>query len=73
LILQGGWSILTDGTNADFFAPPIEDEANLATSTICFYEVFKRVLLEFGDERTLDAAGIMSRVRLENSALPKYF
>lgn len=59
---SSGWlEYLTDGANADFFAPPIEDEANLATPTICIYEVFKRVLLEYGEERALDAAGIMSR------------
>lgn len=59
---SSGWlEYLIDGENADFFAQPIEDEANLVTPTICFYEVFKRVLLEFGEERALDAIGSMSR------------
>ncbi len=59
---SSGWlEYLIDEANADFFAPPIEDEANLAVPTICIYEVFKRVLLEFGEERALDAAGVMSR------------
>jgi predicted nucleic acid-binding protein len=59
---SSGWvEYLIDGPNADFFAPPIEDEANLATPTICIYEVFKRVLSELGEERALDAAGILTR------------
>jgi predicted nucleic acid-binding protein len=59
---SSGWlEYLIDSTNADFFAPPIEEEANLVVPTICIYEVVKRVLLEFGEERALDAAGIMSR------------
>lgn len=61
VIDSSGWlEYLTDGANAEYFALPIEDEANLATPTICIYEVFKRVLLEFGEERALDAVGLMS-------------
>jgi predicted nucleic acid-binding protein len=59
---SSGWlEYLTDGANANFFAQPINDEANLVTPTICVYEVFKRVLLELGDELALDAVGSMSR------------
>ena len=59
---SSGWlEYLIDGANADFFALPIEDEENLATPTICIYVVFKRVLLELGEERALDAVGILSR------------
>ena len=58
---SSGWiENLIDGANADFFAQPINDEETLATPTVCIYEVFKRVLLEFGEERALDAVGIMS-------------
>ena len=58
---SSGWlEYLMDGANADFFARPIEDEDNLVTPTICLYEVFKRVLLEFGEERALGAIGSMS-------------
>jgi len=59
---SSGWlEYLTDNANADFFVLPIEDEANLLTPTICMYEVFKRVLLVFGEERAMDAMGVMSR------------
>ena len=59
---SSGWlEYLSDGVNADFFAPPIEDEENLVTPTICIYEVFKRVLGELGEERALDAVGTLLR------------
>jgi hypothetical protein len=38
----------------------IVDSANLFVPTICLYEAFKRVLQEFGEERALDALGIIS-------------
>ena len=36
------------------------DSENLLIPNICLYEVFKRALQEFGEERALDAMGIMS-------------
>ena len=51
---------MADDANASFFEPPIIDSENLLVPTICLYEVFKRVLQEFGEERALDAMGIMS-------------
>ena len=62
---SSGWlEYLTDGVKADFFALPIEDEENLVTPTICMYEVFKRVLQAIGEERAVDAMGIMSRGKI---------
>jgi predicted nucleic acid-binding protein len=62
IVDSSGWlEYLRDGVNADFFASPIEDEENLVTPTICIYEVFRRVLGELGEERALDAVGILSR------------
>ena len=61
LIDSSGWiEYVTDEENADFFDPPINDTENLLVPTICLYEVFKRVLREYGEERALDAAGLMS-------------
>jgi len=58
---SSGWlEYFTDGANAEFFALPIQDSDKLVTPTICLYEVFKRVLSEFGEERALDAVGSMS-------------
>jgi toxin FitB len=56
-----GWiEYIADASNASFFELPIVDSENLLIPTICLYEVFKRVLQEFGEERALDAMGIMS-------------
>ncbi len=62
---SSGWlEYFADGANADFFALPIEDPDNLVTPTICIFEVFKRLLLDFGDERALDGIGIMSEIKI---------
>jgi len=58
---SSGWlEYLSDGPNADFFVQPIRDEEALLTPTICVYEVFKRVLAELGEEKALEAVGILS-------------
>jgi len=58
---SSGWmEYLTDGANARFFVSSIRDAENLVIPTICLYEVFKRVLLELGKEKALDAIGMMS-------------
>ena len=60
IIDSSGWlEYFTDGPNAGFFAQPIQDADNLVTPTICLYEVFKRVLALFGEERALGTAGSM--------------
>lgn len=62
---SSGWlEYLTDGPNADIFAPPILDSSQLVTPTICLYEVCKRVLMQFGEERTLDVIGIMGEGKM---------
>jgi predicted nucleic acid-binding protein len=61
IVDSSGWiEYIADDANANFFEPSIIDSANLLVPTICLYEVFKRVLQEFGEERALDAMGIMS-------------
>ena len=61
IVDSSGWiEYIADDTNANFFEPSIIDSVNLLVPTICLYEVFKRVLQEFGEERALDAMGIMS-------------
>jgi toxin FitB len=61
IVDSSGWiEYIADAANADFFEPAILDSENLFVPTICLYEVFKRVLQEFGEERALDAMGIMS-------------
>lgn len=46
---SSGWlEYFTDGPNADFFAPVIENTAQLLVPVICVYEVFKRILQQQG-------------------------
>ena len=64
IIDSSGWlEYFTEEENADFFSPPIRDSENLIVPTICIYEVFKRLLLEKGEEAALQAVGVMSHGR----------
>ena len=57
---SSGWvEYLIDGPNADLFEMPILDGEHLITPTICIYEVCKRVLVQFGEERAMNAIGSM--------------
>ena len=61
IVDSSGWiEYVTDGKNATFFEAPITNSDDLLVPTICLYEVFKRVLRELGEERALDAMGVMS-------------
>jgi predicted nucleic acid-binding protein len=58
---SSGWlEYLSQGKNVAFFTPPIQDLENLLIPSICFYEVFKRILMELGEETALQAVGVMS-------------
>jgi predicted nucleic acid-binding protein len=58
---SSGWiEYFVNGKNASFFNSPIRDTDNLLVPTICLYEVFKRILLELGEDEALQATGIMS-------------
>ena len=58
---SSGWvEYAADDENAGFFARPIRDGENLLIPTVCIYEVFKRVLREFGEERALEVIAQMS-------------
>jgi predicted nucleic acid-binding protein len=60
LVDSSGWiEYFTAGLNMGFFTPPIRDVENLIVPTICIYEVFKRLLLELGEEAGLQAVGFM--------------
>ncbi len=57
---SSGWlEYLVDGANADAFEAPILDGEHLIIPTICLYEVCKRVLVQFDEERALVAMGNM--------------
>jgi predicted nucleic acid-binding protein len=51
IVDSSGWlEYFTDGVNAYFFVPVIEETENLLVPVICIYEVFKRILLVQGLE-----------------------
>jgi len=46
---SSGWlEYFAGDSNADFFAPAIEDTKNLLVPVICIYEVFKRIRQQSG-------------------------
>ena len=50
IVDSSGWlEYFAEGSNAKFFAPAIEDTKNLLVPVICMYEVFKKLLLQSGD------------------------
>jgi len=65
LVDSCGWvEYLTDGANADYFAPAIEDTAHLLVPTICLLEVFKLTLRERGENAALRSLVTMRRGRV---------
>ena len=55
-----GWlEYFADGPNADFFAPAIENVAELLVPSISLYEVFKRVLQQRTEGDALQAVATM--------------
>mgnify|MGYP001129666669 CR=1 FL=1 len=59
---SSGWlEYFADGKNAAFFAPAIEDEANLLVSVISLYEVFKRLYQQRGKEAALEGISRLYR------------
>lgn len=57
---SSGWiEYFTNGPNAAFFAPAIEDTDRLVVPVICVYEVFKRLVQAAGESRALENIGDM--------------
>ena len=64
---SSGWlEYFADGTNAEFFAPAIENLDELLVPTISLYEVFKRVLQQVGEDKALEAIAIMMQAQVVN-------
>ena len=59
---SSGWlEYFADGTNADFFAPAIEDVERLIVPSITLAEVFRRVLGQRGEGEALQAIALMQQ------------
>ncbi len=64
LVDSCGWlEYFAGGPNAGFFAPAIEDCAQLVVPTLCLFEVFKRVLQQRNETDALRAIGLMRQGR----------
>ena len=60
VIDSSGWlEYFINGPNASFFAPTIQDVANIVVPTVSIFEVFKRTLIERGRTDALEAVAIM--------------
>jgi predicted nucleic acid-binding protein len=58
---SSGWvEYFSKGPNARIFIPAIQDTQNLLVPTICLYDVFKKVLLQFDEETALQALSVMT-------------
>ena len=61
IVDSSGWlEYFAQGGNAGLFAPVIQETESLVVPTICMYEVFKRILIQRGEENALQAIGVMS-------------
>lgn len=64
LVDSSGWiEYFTDGPNAKIFAEPLCDASRLVVPALCFYEVFRVVLRERGENDALRVAALMSHGR----------
>lgn len=62
LVDSSGWlEWLTDGKNADQFAPAILNTTELLVSSINLYEVYKKVLLERDEQTAVQVLGLMQQ------------
>jgi len=60
VIDSSGWlEYFVGGKNANFFAPVIEDTANVIVPTISIFEVFKRTLIDKTRDDALEAVAMM--------------
>jgi toxin FitB len=65
LVDSSGWlEYLTDGKNAKFFAPVIENTDELIVSVINIYEVYKKVLVEKDDNTAIQIVGLMQQAKV---------
>jgi predicted nucleic acid-binding protein len=57
---SSGWlEYFIDGINANFFAPVVEDVANVVVPTISIYEVFKHTLMGKNRDDALETIAMM--------------
>ena len=62
LVDTSGWiEYFFGGSNASFFAEPIEDTDELIVPVVCLYEVFKKINQDVDEARALQAVAQMKQ------------
>lgn len=62
IIDSSGWlEYFSDGPNAKYYLPPLNDTSSLIVPVITIYEVFKVVLRETGENEALQAVAAMQK------------
>lgn len=65
IVDSSGWlEYFADGSNADFFAPVLEDREHLLVPSISVYEVFKRVYQQRNEEAALAVFATMAQAEI---------
>lgn len=65
IVDSSGWlEFFSDGPNADHFAEPLGNVAELLVPSIILYEVFKVVCRQRGEDAALQAAALMQQGRI---------
>jgi toxin FitB len=65
IVDSSGWlEYFSDGPNADCFAEPLVNVAELLVPTIILYEVFKVVCRQRGEDAALQAVALMQQGRV---------
>jgi predicted nucleic acid-binding protein len=65
LVDSSGWlEYFADGKNAKFYIQAIENTEELIVSTINLYELYKKVLIERGENSALQAVALMQQAKV---------
>ncbi len=62
IVDSSGWlEYFGNGPNVSFFAPIIEQTSKLIIPVISIYEVFKKVLMQYNEDKALEAVTLMQQ------------
>ena len=65
IIDSSGWlEYFSDGPNAKYYLPPLNDTSSLIVPVITIYEVFKVVLRESGENEAIQAVAAMQKGKI---------
>jgi len=65
IIDSSGWlEYFSDGPNAKYYVPPLNDTSSLIVPAVTIYEVFKVVLRETGENEALQAVAVMQKGKI---------